>query len=427
MFLLIQTRWLSLSSLNFYSIVKDFLLTIQGVISLFPLFHISFMILLLNFLSRLLNTSKVLRGVPVLGRWCWAGRPAQLRGRSTLSLHCCSQVEGELVEIHIAGDGANLRAEPGNLVGEHAGGRDLDRVVPVVVVVAEGVREVQDGHLADLGRVLRNVEMRRFDRTLCHRVRHEEEIELAIDDLGLLDEARVDVGTLRRVVDKVLTVVTGSLLEESLSHTLVHNDQGDFRDGLSGGLRIASVLHGDDAIELLQLLVNDLLAHGVTDTVTVDEDVGGEASVVELAVGLEGAREVVRQDGGRDDLLALDRLRASLCVVLAHVGVVRGTEANRRLFTLVADVNAHKHGLLGDLRAEGHTPEVTTEFGIHLADDVEEDSVIILGNRAVGDELRDDWTVTVDLVLEEGVEVLVVRVVRHDNQEDEVRVLDRTT
>ena len=46
------------------------------------------------------------------------------------------------MEVHIAGDGADFRTEAGNLVCEHAGRGDLDGIVPVVVVVAEGVREV---------------------------------------------------------------------------------------------------------------------------------------------------------------------------------------------------------------------------------------------------------------------------------------------
>ena len=111
------------------------------------------------------------------------------------------------MEVHIAGDGANLGAEAGNLVGEHAGGRDLDRVVPVVVVVAQGVREVQDGHLADVGGVLGDVEVRGLDGALGDGVRNEEEVELAIDDLGLLDEASVNVGTLWWVINEVLVVV----------------------------------------------------------------------------------------------------------------------------------------------------------------------------------------------------------------------------
>ena len=199
----------------------------------------------------------------------------------------CSQVEGELVEVHIAGDGANLRTEASNLVCEHAGGWNLDRIVPVVVVVAEGVGEVQDGHLTDLRRVLSHVEMRRLDGALSHRVRHKEEIKLAIDDLRLLNEACVDVGTLRRVVNEVLSIVTSRLLEESLSDSLVHNDQRDVGVLLGGCLRVTSVLHRDDAVELLELLVNDLLAHGIAHTITIDEDMARQTSIVEFAIGLE--------------------------------------------------------------------------------------------------------------------------------------------
>lgn len=201
------------------------------------------------------------------------------------------------MEVHIAGDGTDLRAEASNLVCQHARSRDFDRVVPVVVIVAEGVREVQDGHLADRRRVLCHVEMRRLDGSLRHRVRHKEEIKLAIDDFGLLDEAGIDVRSLGRVVNEVLSVVAWSLLEESLSDSLVHNNQRDFRMGLCSILTVSSVLDRDDAVELLELLVDDLLTHGITDTITVDEDMARHDAIVELTVGLEGAREVVRQDG----------------------------------------------------------------------------------------------------------------------------------
>ena len=59
----------------------------------------------------------------------------------------CSQVEGELVEVHVARDGSYFGAEARNLIGEHAGGWDLDGIVPIVVVVTEGVGEVEDSHL----------------------------------------------------------------------------------------------------------------------------------------------------------------------------------------------------------------------------------------------------------------------------------------
>ena len=90
----------------------------------------------------------------------------------------------------------------------------------------------------------------------------------------------------------------------------------------------------------------------------------------------------------------------------------------------MANVDAHEHGLLGNLVAERHAPQVTTELGVHLADDVQEYAVVVLGNGPVCHELRYDRAIAVDLVLEEGVEVLVVGVVRHDDQENEVGVLD---
>jgi hypothetical protein len=70
------------------------------------------------------------------------------------------------VQVDIAGDSAHFGAESSNFVGEHARGRDLDRVVPVVVVVAQCVREVQDRHLRDLRRVLSDIEMSWLDRSL---------------------------------------------------------------------------------------------------------------------------------------------------------------------------------------------------------------------------------------------------------------------
>lgn len=59
-----------------------------------------------------------------------------------------------------------------------------------------------------------------------------------------------------------------------------------------------------------------------------------------------------------------------------------------------------------------------------MTDDVQEDTVIVFSDGAIGDELGNDWGVAVDLVLKERVEVLVIGMVRHDNQEDELGVLD---
>jgi len=69
------------------------------------------------------------------------------------------------------------------------------------------------------------------------------------------------------------------------------------------------------------------------------------------------------------------------------VSVISSTEANGGLLALMADINTDEHGLWGDLAAEGHAPEVTTELSVHLPDDVEEDTVIVLSNGTVRHEL----------------------------------------
>jgi hypothetical protein len=90
----------------------------------------------------------------------------------------------------------------------------------------------------------------------------------------------------------------------------------------------------------------------------------------------------------------------------------------------VTDIDSNEHGLLRNLGSKRHSPEVTAKLGIHLANDVQEDPVIVLLDGAVGHELGNDGTVTVDLVFQEGVEVLVICVVGHDHQEQEIRMLD---
>jgi len=90
----------------------------------------------------------------------------------------------------------------------------------------------------------------------------------------------------------------------------------------------------------------------------------------------------------------------------------------------VTYINTDEHGLLRDLFTEGHAPKISSKLGIHLTNDVEENAIIVLGNSAVCHKLRNHWTVTVNLVLQERVEVLMVGMVWHDDKENKVGVLD---
>jgi hypothetical protein len=111
-------------------------------------------------------------------------------------------------------------------------------------------------------------------------------------------------------------------------------------------------------------------------------------------------------------------LWACLSVVLAHVLVVGGYKADDGLLALVADINTDEHGLVRDLSAEVHSPEITSEFGVDLSHDVEIDAVIISVDGLGSDELRDNRVVGVNFILNGGVEGLLSHAIWNDDQEE---------
>lgn len=125
---------------------------------------------------------------------------------------------------------------------------------------------------------------------------HQEKVEFAINHLGLLNKALVNVSALWRVVNESLAVLV-CLLEESLTNALIHDDKSYLGRIVLAFLAVKeSVLLLNNFVKLLELKVNDLLTHGVADTVAVDEDVIRHSTFVELAITLERSHEVVRQN-----------------------------------------------------------------------------------------------------------------------------------
>ena len=207
-------------------------------------------------------------------------------------------------------------------------------------------------------------------------MRHEEEVETTFDNFCLLNESVVHICALRRVQDVgSVRALLCLLLEESLSHTLVDDDECGV--GKSDALTFRVVLVCEDLLQLIELKIDDFLAHGIADTVTIDEDVIRETSSVEVAVGLQGTSEIFLEDVGRYNFLTLLSLMAGLSVVLTHVLIIGGDETNDALLALVANVDTYEHGLVGDLRAEVHSPEIASQFGIDLSHDVEIDAVVV--------------------------------------------------
>lgn len=135
-----------------------------------------------------------------------------------------SEIERQLVKLNVRRDRTNFWSETGNLVCEHTGGWCLDSVVPVIVVVAQSVGEIQDRHLANVWWVFSNIEVCWFHTTLCNRVWYKEKVKLTVNYFWLLNETLINVSTLGRIVNKLLTVAVG-LLEESLANSLIHDNK----------------------------------------------------------------------------------------------------------------------------------------------------------------------------------------------------------
>ena len=89
-------------------------------------------------------------------------------------------------------------------------------------------------------------------------MRHEEEVKSAINNLCLLDESVINIGSLGRV-ENLSGVRLSLLLKVSLSNTLVDDDECDVRKSLS--FRLGVVLVSEDLLELIELVLDDLLSH----------------------------------------------------------------------------------------------------------------------------------------------------------------------
>lgn len=152
--------------------------------------------------------------------------------------------------------------------------------------------------------------------------------------------------------------------KEALTDSLVDDDNSDLR--LLGSL-VRDVVDG--SLELGNLVLENLQALSITNTVTVDHVAVREVSIVVHREGLDSFLQVALHLI-LHDLLAL-LLHDEVAVVLTHLLVDRGRESNYRLGASVADVDTDKHGslLLDDLW-ELQVVEISTSLGVNLSQDI---------------------------------------------------------
>lgn len=155
------------------------------------------------------------------------------------------------------------------------------------------------------------------DTALSRTRRHHKEVE-GLGFVAVLDQSTVHNAARRRIYK-----LTSALFldKEALRDSLVNDDEGDLWRLCSTVVQFAEGL-----TELLNFLVDDLLALGIADTIAVDDQVRWELPVVVLREDLNGLLQAVLHLS-LDDLLAL-RLHDVLRVVLAHLRVSAGGKAN---------------------------------------------------------------------------------------------------
>ena len=111
--------------------------------------------------------------------------------------------------------------------------------------------------------------MSRFYCTLGHRVWYQEEVKCAIYDFGLLHESVVNVSSLWRIAN---CGISTSYLEESLSYSLVNNDESMLWV-LLFFVCLKTIFLLYNLLKLLKLMFDYLLSHGITNTITINENV----------------------------------------------------------------------------------------------------------------------------------------------------------
>ena len=169
-------------------------------------------------------------------------------------------------------------------------------------------------------------------------MRHQEEIKGSVDNLRLLNETVIYVCSLWRVSNGSVH----ALLEESLSDSLVDNNQGMLWQVISD---ICLVLLLDDLAKLFKLVTDYLSSHGVAYTVSIDENVIWKGTVVVISKGLESGFKVVLKHARADDFLALLALGTCLGIVFAHVLIVCCAETNDTLLAFMANIDSDEHSL----------------------------------------------------------------------------------
>jgi len=153
--------------------------------------------------------------------------------------------------------------------------------------------------------------------------------------------------------------------EESLSDALVHHNKSDFRRVLA--LVVDLIEH---FLELGDLLSDDLISHGITDTISVDDVVCWQKVPSMLFCKgsdsfLEGFLHLVL-----NNFLTLP-LNKIFRVILTHLFVDGASKTDNGVWTGVADIDTNEHGShVIESSWELEVEQISASLAVDLSQDV---------------------------------------------------------
>ena len=81
----------------------------------------------------------------------------------------------------------------------------------------------------------------------------------------------------------------------------------------------------------------------------------------------------------------------------------------------MANIDSDKHCLFRDFLSETESPKISSKLGIDLSKNVDIDPIIVFLDGLAGNELGNDWTVSVNLVLQSCIKMLLLDGIWHDD------------
>jgi hypothetical protein len=197
------------------------------------------------------------------------------------------------------------------------------------------------------------------DTSLSGLLWHQVEVELLIA-IVVLDKLRVDDASWLRVVG--LTISASN--EHSLVDSLVHDNKSDWRWATD-----LVVEWSESFLELSDLLLNDLVSHLSTNSISVDQDLGWLFTFVVQLKAFNGFNQA-SVEVFFDKLLVLG-LDDDVRVISGLVGICGGNKSNDTLLTCVTNIDTDDHDLFLDHKLwPFHSQGLSSKLGVDLLHDI---------------------------------------------------------